>query len=128
MTILTIPTLVLAITALGAAAPSSSKWIPAVVSKASAVAEGKGFTLSATIELPQPKACFDVRIAHVTVPVQGAQYLVQQRRNEKICTEVITPYVVVLHVTTPTVSKSVKILALTPLHHLVPMTVPITHL
>ncbi len=126
MKILAIPTLLLAIVALGATAPSTAKWIPAVVSSANAVAEGSGFTLSATVELPQPKACFDVRVAHVATPVQGAHYLVQQRRNDKICTEVITPYVVVFHMTTATVPKSVKILALTPLHRLVPMIVPIT--
>ncbi len=128
MKILAVPTLLLAIATLGSAAPSASTWMPAVVSNASAIAEGNGFTVSATVQLSQPKACFDVRIAYVRRPLHDAHFLVQQLRNEKICTEVITPYVAVTHVTTSTVPKSVKLFALTPRHHLVHMTVPITHL
>jgi hypothetical protein len=99
-------------------------WEPAVVSSVIATAGTDGFTLSANVELPQPKACYALRILSDGLPPM--HYVVQQARNEKICTEVITPYTVSQHFAASPIPKSVVVGALDEQHKLKHWTVPVT--
>jgi hypothetical protein len=95
-----------------AASPPPVKWDAAVVTGVSASAESGGFTVTANVELPQPKACYDVQIAMVPMATGAPHYAVQQARNEKFCTEVITAYTVSRHFATKPIPKSVDVDAL----------------
>jgi hypothetical protein len=101
-------------------------WEPAVVSSMSATTGTDGFNLSANVELPQPKACYALRIVLDKDP--SVRYVVQQARNEKICTEVITPFTVTQHFVVTLIPKFVDVTALSeqhkPKHWAVPVTSP----
>jgi hypothetical protein len=99
-------------------------WEPAIVSSVSATADPGGFTISANLELPQPKSCYTLRIIRNEHP--SVQYVVQQARNEKICTEVITPFVLTQHFAVAPVPKSIDISARDEQHEPKHWTVPVT--
>ena len=96
----------------GGYAAASANWVDAVVTSASATADAKGFTISANVELPQPKACYDVQIIQAPIKIYPPQYSVQQRPTGKICTEVITPYFATQHFDAKPVPKAVNVYAL----------------
>ena len=100
-----------------AAQSGFGKWEAAVVMSASAMADNKGFTISADVELPQPKACYDVQIARPPVFVPPYHYLVQQRHNGKICIDVTTPYIEKQHFDAKPLPKSVDLYALDAHHN-----------
>jgi hypothetical protein len=92
------------------------KWEAAVVTGASAKADNTGFTIIVNVELPQPKACYDVQLARPPILIPPYHYLVQQRHNGKICTYVITQYIAKQHFGAKPLPKSVNLYAL-DVHH-----------
>ena len=78
--------------------------------------DNSGFTIIANVELPQPRACYDIQIARPPILIPPYHYLVQQRHNAKICTDVITQYIAKQHFETKPSPKSVDLYAL-DVHH-----------
>jgi hypothetical protein len=95
-----------------AATPAPTKWEAAVVTTVSAVGDSTGFTIIANVQLPQPKACYDVTVKWVPTFVPPTRYEVQQRHNGHFCTTVITPYIVKQHFAAKPWPKSLDVYAL----------------
>jgi len=109
------------------ASAASENWQPAVVTSVTAAGDNTGFTITASGELPQPKACYDVRISKAPIVVWPPHYLVEQRATGKICTEVLAPYQTSQHFTVKPLPKSVDVYALDaarkPKHWVVPIVI-----
>lgn len=109
-----------------AARSAAGSWTPAVVEHVTATPDANGFTITANIQLPQPKACYSVKITRELVTVPPYRYLVLQEHNGQICTEQITPYVATQHFSATTQPKTVDVYALDanhkPHHSVVPVT------
>jgi hypothetical protein len=97
-------------------ASAQAKWEAAVVTGASATADNTGFTITANVELPQPKGCYDVQISQLHVYIPPPHYLVEQRHNGKICIDVPTPYLTKQHFAAKPLPKSVNVYALDANH------------
>jgi len=102
--------------AASAAAPAPGPWQPAVATAVSASADNKGFTITASVKLPQPKACYNVQIAKALIMIYPPHYVVQQLHAGRICTEVLTPYIVKRHFDAKPLPKSVNVDTL-DVHH-----------
>ena len=110
------PILVTMLTSTSWASPAPGKWAAAVVSSVSASGDNKGFTITADVELPQPKGCYDVRIYRELITIPPYRYHVQVRPTGRICTEVPTSYLARQHFDAKPLPKSVDVDAL-DLHH-----------
>jgi hypothetical protein len=113
-----------ALTRASAADAPGLVWESAVVTSVSAVGDmaGGGFTLYANVELPQPKACYTA-LRFRSDGLAPMHYIVQQARNEKICTEVITPYNLAQHFYASPIPLSVVVSALDEQHKRMNLTV-----
>jgi hypothetical protein len=107
-----LPFLATMLTYAPAATPTPGNWNPAVLSTVSALGDSKGFTIIANVQLPQPKACYDVRISKELITIPPYRYVVSQRHNGKICKDVVTPYLAKQHFDVKPWPRSVDVYAL----------------
>lgn len=104
--------LAVTLTYAAAATPAPVKWEAALVTTVSAVGDSTGFTIIANIQLPQPKACYDVAVQRIPTFLPPTRYEVRQRHNGHFCTTIITPYLVKQHFDAKPWPKSVNVYAL----------------
>jgi len=92
------------------ASAAPAPWKPAVVTHVSALGDSKGFTIVATVRLPQP--CYNVRIARALIMIYPPHYVVDEQYKGGMCTDVITMRTVKQHFDAKPWPQSVNVYAL----------------
>lgn len=109
------------------AAAAPGKWGPSVVASVSASGDDTGFTITALVELPLPKDCYDVQISKALIMIYPLHYLVQQRGNGKACTDFPTSYLAKQHFDAKPLPKAVNVYVIDthyhPKHWVVPVVI-----